>query len=93
MSVNPSTATYTVTVGDRTVERLAEIKGIAGGSSWWPDGGLLVVAAGLGQGLGLAGEHQRPIEPLDVPVGFSPESSPDGEWIAFTDGENPGCAA
>ena len=36
----------------------------------------------------LAEEGQPPIEPVDTPVPFSPEWSPDGRWIAFTDGEN-----
>jgi Tol biopolymer transport system component len=69
-------------------DRRVLLEGEYGDQSWSPDGEALVLAAGLGLGLGLAEEGRPPVEPLDTPVAFSPEWSPDGEWIAFTDGEN-----
>lgn len=67
-------------------DRRVLLEGDYGDHSWSPGGEALVVAAG--SGLGLAENGQPPVEPLDTPVAFSPEWSPDGEWIAFTDGEN-----
>jgi Tol biopolymer transport system component len=67
-------------------DRRVLVEGEYGGQSWSPDGEALVLAFGLG--LGLAEDGQPPVEPLDTPVASSPEWSPDGEWIAFTDGEN-----
>ena len=52
------------------------------------DGGRKHWVLAGGPGLGLAEDGQPPVEPLDTPVAFSPERSPDGEWLAFTDGEN-----
>lgn len=69
-------------------DRRVLLEGEYGDQSWSPDGEALVVADGLGLGLGLAEQGQPPVEPLDTPVASSPEWSPDGEWIAFTDGEN-----
>jgi Tol biopolymer transport system component len=67
-------------------DRRVLLEGDYGGQSWSPDGEAMVLAAG--PGLGLAEKGQPPVEPLDTPGAFSPEWSPDGEWIAFTDGEN-----
>ena len=62
------------------------LEGDYGDPSWSPDAEALVLATDLG--LGLAERGQPPVEPLDTPGAFSPEWWPDGEWIAFTDGEN-----
>ena len=35
-----------------------------------------------------AEQGRPPVEHIDTPRASSPEWSPDGEWIAFTDGEN-----
>jgi Tol biopolymer transport system component len=77
--------------GDRRVL----LQGEYGDPSWSPDGEALVVAVGVGVsrapedwGLGLAEDGQPPVESLDTPIAFSSEWSPDGEWIAFRDGEN-----
>jgi Tol biopolymer transport system component len=64
------------------------LDGEYGDQSWSPDGEALVLAVGLDLGLGLAEQGQPPVEPLGTPLASSPEWSPDGEWIAFTDGEN-----
>ena len=69
-------------------DRRVLLEGEYGDQSWSPDGEALVLAVELGQGLGIAEQGQPPVEPLDTPVASSPEWSPDGEWIAFTDGEN-----
>jgi WD40-like Beta Propeller Repeat len=55
--------------------------------SWSPDGTLLLL--GGFDGLALAEGGKAPLEPLGVSSAFSPEWSPDGDWIAFTDGEGP----
>ena len=62
------------------------LEGEYGDPSWSPDGDDLLVVDRFGLGLAEAG--QPPVEPVDTPVPFSPEWSPDGRWIAFTDGEN-----
>jgi Tol biopolymer transport system component len=69
-------------------DRRLLLEGEYGDPSWSPEGEALVIALGPGLGLGLADEGQPPVEPLDTPGAISPEWSPDGEWIAFTDGEN-----
>ena len=56
--------------------------------SWSPDGAVLLLSDARALSLGLADEGHPPVESLGTPIGFSPEWSPDGEWIAFTDGEN-----
>jgi Tol biopolymer transport system component len=69
-------------------DRRVLLEGEYGDQSWSPDGESLVLADELGLGLGLAERGQPPVEPLDTPVALSPEWSPNGEWIAFADGEN-----
>jgi TolB protein len=68
-------------------DRRVLLEGEYSDPTWWPDSDVLLFVVGLGSGLGLAEGGQPPVEPLDTPRAFSPEWSPDGEWIAFTDGE------
>ena len=77
-----------VELGVDSSDRRVLLEGEYGDPSWSPDGQALVLAVGLGEGLGLAEHGQPPVELLDTPVALSPEWSHDGEWIAFTDGEN-----
>jgi hypothetical protein len=46
----------------------------------------VLLVAGV-DGLAVAAGGSGPAEPLGTPTAFTPDWSPDGEWIAFTDGD------